>query len=218
MSTLKSRLLLSALSAVAASYCVAPAHAATVINTPIIGAGPLLPWGPAFGSNNSFGLVFTAPEPILVDYSLSVGTVSGPGFPFVSQVYAWNGTNRTTGPALFTSTEDTTTASLVTYTPYIRVTPGSEYIAFVTNQPGGVSLGGMGVGEMQQGTGPATFSYASANPTLGAWSGFPLNASFRADLAVPEPSTWAMMLFGFAGLGSSAIGKRGRPSVRRHDG
>jgi PEP-CTERM motif len=201
--TLKSHLLLSALSVTwfAACYCV-DAHATTIINTPI-GGLPLAFWGPSSEGNQSYGLFFTAPEPILVDYSLTVGSESG-AFPFVSQVYAWNGAE-TTGPALFTSTVDTTTTSLVThtYTPDIRLTPGSEYIAFVTNQPEGLSLGGTGSGFMQNGTGPATFRFALRNPTLpGAWNeSDDNNASFKAVFAVPEPSTWAMTLLGFAGFG-----------------
>ena len=32
--------------------------------------------------------------------------------------------------------------------------------------------------------------------------------------AVPEPSTWAMMLLGFAGLGYASIARRGRAGAR----
>jgi hypothetical protein len=96
-----------------------------------------------------------------------------------------------------------------TYTPDINVSVGASYIAFVTNQPGpsGVSLGGgsgFGLGEMELGTGPAKFMFAAGNPSdpTYAWSPWgPYNAAFNADFtAFPEPSTWVMMLLGFAGL------------------
>jgi hypothetical protein len=58
---------------------------------------------------------------------------------------------------------------------------------------------------MQGGFGPAAFRFATGNPTaLGAWSSFfDENAAFNADFSgdVPEPSTWPMVLLGFAGLG-----------------
>lgn len=175
------------------------AHASSVTNTPI--PGNIYEWGPsAVGGGQSYGLVFIAPGSRLDDFSLTVSYVDT-SFPFVSQVYAWDG-SETTGPALYTSGVDMTTSSLTTYTytPDITVTVGASYIAFVTNQPGpsGVSLGGSGVGDMEQGTGPATFMYAEGNPSgPGAWSTYPENAAFNADFsAVPEPSTWAMLILG----------------------
>jgi len=78
-----------------------------------------------------------------------------------------------TGPALYTSAPDDTTSSLTTYT----FTPDPS--AFVTNPPGasGVSLGGSGLGEIKQGTGPS---------------------------AVPEPPTWAMLILGAGMIGYAA--------------
>jgi hypothetical protein len=39
-------------------------------------------------------------------------------------------------------------------------------------------------------------------------------AVFTLAAAVPEPSTWAMMILGFAGIGFMAYRRRGQPSLR----
>jgi hypothetical protein len=70
-------------------------------------------WGPFSGGNQSFGQIFTAPQPVLDDYSLTVQSTNS--FPFVSQVFQWN--SGTVGSALYTSaTLLTTTSGYVTYT------------------------------------------------------------------------------------------------------
>ena len=134
-------------------------HASSVTNTPILAAVDF--WGPSPVGNESYGLVFTAPESTLDDLSLTVSDFDAP-FPFVSQVYAWDG-SETIGPALYTSGVGDTTSSLTTYTysPDMHVTAGDQYVAFVTNQPGGISLGGSGSGLMQRGFGPAAFRFAT---------------------------------------------------------
>jgi hypothetical protein len=122
-------------------------HASSVTNTPRLAAVDF--WGPSSVGNESYGLVFTAPESTLDDFSVTVSDFDTP-FPFVSQVYAWDG-SETIGPALYTSGVGDTTSSLTTYTysPDMHVTAGAQYIAFVTNQPGRISLGGSGSGLMQ---------------------------------------------------------------------
>ena len=40
----------------------------------------------------------------------------------------------------------------------------------------------------------------------------PTSETFPLSLAAPEPSTWAMMLIGFAGLGYAAVRRKGRRS------
>ena len=171
----------------------------------VLYGGEISYWGPsAVGGGQSYGLVFTAPvTAVLLDYTLSV-MYDDTSFPFVSQVYAWNGTT-TTGSALYTSGVSSTPPTLTPFTfdPDVPVIAGDSYIAFVTNEPDGVSLGGSGLGGMASGSGPATFMFAEGNPSGGIWSGYGLNAAFHADFgsAVPEPSTWTMMLLGFAGFG-----------------
>jgi hypothetical protein len=189
------------------------AYASSVTNTPIYGVGVIIgDWGPsALGGGQSYGLVFTAPQSELNDFSVAVSSDASvetviPPLLFVAQVYAWNG-SETTGFALYTSAANILVANLKTYTftADIAVTEGASYIAFVTSQPGGVSLGGSWSGWMQAGYGPATLWFAEGNPSApGAWvNGAPFgNAWFNANFSsgVPEPSTWAMMLAGFAGL------------------
>ena len=97
------------------------------------------------GNGHSIGQVFTAPQAILNDYSLTIGNANAlitDTFPFVSQVYLWNGTG-VVGSALFTSSTQTSTVALTTFTfsPDITLTPGDQYLALVTNDPNGVSLG-----------------------------------------------------------------------------
>ena len=48
------------------------------------------------------------------------------------------------------------------------------------------------------------------------FSAFAISSStyaFEFDMAAPEPSTWAMMVLGFAGLGYAAFRKAGRASI-----
>jgi hypothetical protein len=114
-------------------------------------------WGPDYSATTpSFGQIFTAPQSVLNDYSLSIAS-SNP-FPFVSQIYAWDGTDPsyiyhgpgTVGPALYTSTVMQTPATpnfpaqtevftTYTFSPNITLTAGATYLAVITNQPNGVS-------------------------------------------------------------------------------
>jgi hypothetical protein len=167
-------------------------------------------WGPSSGGNQSYGEIFTVPgsSTVLNDYTLTVASDSS--FPFVSQLYAWNGTT-TIGPALFTSDVLTTTSTLTSYTfnPDISVTAGNQYIAFVTNQPNGVSLGGSGLGIMAQTNSSfpgAGFAFAEGNPAGGSWFPFgTINEQFHADFSSPSPAPvpstllMSLILFGMVG-------------------
>ena len=88
--------------------------------------------------------------------------------------------------------------SLTTSTPELlftalTITPitGSGSIVYAGPATSAITLlpGSLGVGSYH-------LSFSGLSPTGGAESG---NLLFR--LAVPEPSTWAMMLLGFAGIG-----------------
>jgi hypothetical protein len=185
------------------------AHGAQASSIDYAGNGnSIIYWGSSSGDNQSYGVAFTAPQAVLQDYSLTVS--SDTSFPFVSQVYAWNGSSAV-GSALYTSGTFNTTGSFTTYTftPDIDLVAGDQYIAFVTNEPDGVSLGGSGYGAMEQ-TSDAPgddFYYAVDDPaTPGNWSGWGLNAEFQADFAnagpapAPEPSSAAALGVGLVAL------------------
>ncbi len=196
-----------------------PANAGVVIDIPIhnLTAGS---WGPSSGE--SFGQIFTAPagEAVLADYSFRVA--ANLQFPFVSQVYAWGGSSAI-GPSLFTSGIVLTPLpldSFATYvfSPSIPVTAGHQYIAFVTNQPDGVPLGGppaaggsMALNQDNLYAGGQFAFNTSGNPAIGPWFLTLSNADavFHATF-VPEPATLVLCSLGFAGLVGIAARKRRR--------
>jgi hypothetical protein len=58
-----------------------------------------------------------------------------------------------------------------------------------------------------------TFTSLSwTNPVPEDWYGF--NVGFASVAPVPEPSTWAMMVLGFCGVGFLAYRRSGRPAIR----
>ena len=167
-------------------------------------------WGPTSGQ--SYGQTFTAPagDTLLVDYSFTVG--ASRQFRFVSQVYRWGGLNAT-GPALFTSPIVLTPLPLFSsatyvFSPAIPVSAGQQYIAFVTNQPDGVSLGGpleaggtiaLNQNNLYEG-GQFVFN-TSGNPANGTWFlTLPnVDAVFHATF-IPEPATLLLLSLGLSVL------------------
>jgi PEP-CTERM motif len=75
-----------------------------------------------------------------------------------------------------------------------------------------VSLGALGIGDQNSPkdnqwvtiTGLSAFTQASFSSTRNAFE-------FSLGTAVPEPSTWAMMLVGFAGLGYAGYRRTREP-------
>lgn len=195
-------------------------------------------WGPDYSTTTpSFGQIFTAPQSVLNDYSLTISS-SNP-FPFVSQIYTWNGTDPsyiyhgpgTVGPALYTSAVMQTPApsgpfpaqtevfTTYTFAPNIILTVGDQYLylAIVTNQPDGASLGGTGYGHMELSSASGSY-FTFFDAGQGFWycnicgdyiyGSADFHADFSTGAATPETSTWAMMLSGFAGLGLMAYRRR----------
>ena len=60
---------------------------------------------------------------------------------------------------------------------------------------------------------------ATTNGAVLLFSGFPSdfvgldNVSVTLNAAVPEPSTWAMLLLGFAGIGFMAYRRKAKPAL-----
>ncbi len=134
-------------------------------------------WGPGQGS---YGQTFTAPagDCVLLDYSFSLESMNAQ-FPFVSQVYAWTGFN-VTGPSLYTSavllSPPINNFATYVFSPSIPVIAGQQYIAFVTNQPDGVPLGGppeSGGNMLANQDNPyagGQFVFTGSNPAIGPWA------------------------------------------------
>lgn len=149
--------------------------------------------------------------------------------PFDAFVYSWDGT-KATGPQLFGSgplpfvATGTGSVPFTVNTGSVALTGGSQYVAFfsASNRFDGVDDSGN------------AFDYVPNNPYTGgafvfdqngnnfnaltttAWDGanaglgdLRFSASFSATtIPAPEPSTWAMMLIGFATLAFATRRKR----------
>jgi hypothetical protein len=88
------------------------------------------------------------------------------------------------------------------YFPAISLTPGTTYFFGITGTTGPDATGFFGV-ENTSNAPTGALAYQSFGLTL-----TPIGPE-ALKLTVPEPSTWAMMLLGFAGLGYLAYRKRG---------
>jgi hypothetical protein len=93
---------------------------------------------------------------------------------------------------------------------------GGDVVWTLTNLNFGVPLTGFTV---LQDIGPVTIDSLTANSVTFSYAdgtGIPNGTYFQAQFvtsAVPEPSTWAMMLLGFAGLGFMAYRRKSKPTL-----
>ena len=100
---------------------------------------------------------------------------------------------------------------------------GTASISFGTNLVADLNIGGTALGFTQlSGNGPDLFTGSPSDPvfTLGTFSlsnpFFGQNDTLtvtQAIAAVPEPSTWAMLVLGFAGVGFMAYRRRNQTAA-----
>jgi hypothetical protein len=132
------------------------------------------------------GQVIAAPAgaDTLASYTTRVSTAGG-ATPYTLMVYAWSGT-AATGPALYTSAS-LSTNGVVTVTPGISVSPGTQYIVFVDVNTG---PSGSQMGEpLPSGSYTADAFYHVGAPTAIAWTdrGGPLYFSATFTTTAPAP-------------------------------
>jgi PEP-CTERM motif len=120
----------------------------------------------------------------------SIETVSASSFLGVATTDVGWCTNCTGGTVLPTSVERTSNGSAINW--FLNLTPGSEsvWLQIDTDASRFVSL-------------PGAVSFIDAG--VASVQGF-------SSVTVPEPSTWAMLGLGFAGIGLVGLTKRGKAS------
>ncbi len=123
--------------------------------------------------------------------TLNAFTVSGTGFDFAAYVNPVNGQfvfhDNQQGFAIFAY--DSSDPNFTTFVSILADNPVSGIVKDQFNA-------------LNHGTPYAGF------PTAGYWT-----ASFPVVAAVPEPSTWAMMMLGFAGVGFMAYRRKSKPAL-----
>jgi PEP-CTERM motif len=173
----------------------------------------------AFGrpDTQTYGEVFTAPVTgELTSFSLFLSSTSVGNI--IGGIGVWNGSG--VSSVLYTSSQ-VASALTNTFSPDVTVLAGQEYVAFLSTNgvSGPDAITSMPVGNSV--TGLNGFVYNNSVCCGGGgtyaneiWNGsIPfLDAEFSATFttAVPEPSTWAMMILGFLGLGFVANRRKNR--------
>jgi hypothetical protein len=180
-----------------------------------------------FGSANTatYGQTFFASGTDLTDFSLYLRTgYTGHGsLNLRGYIGAWDGTK--VSSILFESSTQTMNAAgtlqQFAFSPNLNVTLGSEYVAFlsISNLPSqpqstfGMPRSGYVI--------PGSFVYENNGTDPSQWTSTAwysvdgYDAWFKASFAsaVPEPSTWAMLLLGFAGIGLMAYRRKSKPAL-----
>jgi hypothetical protein len=84
---------------------------------------------------------------------------------------------------------------------------GSELVAAI-----GLSPAVFGQGDQFDANDNQWFNISAGQPIL-AFNAYSTNNAFEFDMGTPEPSTWAMMLLGFVGLGYAGFRRAAKSSV-----
>jgi hypothetical protein len=123
------------------------------------------------------------------------------------------------GPLLYESPIITGTQNLVQYTfdvGGLTLAPGGEYILFLTTNSW-FKIGSVAFPINQYNTDPYSGGQLETSPDGVSWinpTGNYSDVTFSVDFApaVPEISTWAMLLLGFAGIGFRSYHRKAKSS------
>ena len=126
-------------------------------------------------------------------FFLHAGETINGAVDFIPFVFSWNYRDYASvtinGVTLFSAEDgDLSTASLFKWTPYSFTAPSADWYTLTASISAGDSSSG----------GVLRFDAVEPEPSVSA---------------VPEPSTWAMMLLGFAGLGYATWRRAGRGPI-----
>jgi hypothetical protein len=197
------------------------AHAVTYSNTP--NGGSINPFG--FPDSLTYGEVITPTiSGTLTSFTLSlIGSVGG---SIQGSVGTWNGP---AAPAVGFGSPTTlfTSAAIVTgigggdytFNPNVSVTAGSQYVLFLSVHGLDATTTTAMPTAFSGATGIDYFVWNNTSSPYGnsAWNYFfatnNVATSYTVSSAVPEPSTWAMMILGFAGVGFMAYRRKSKPAL-----
>ncbi len=203
------------------------AYASTITTLPLWdGSTSINAWGGA--ATNTYGEVLVAPGSSLNSFTFEVNDNGQPA-NYVAQVYTWSGSTTSGGPvggALYTGPASTLAGvngfqAVTINTGGVAVTPGQTYdISLYDNSSDGVSgQWGLIAPFFSHPGVPGDVGFAfnngpsNANGTFSDFGSLAYSATFNSVGAVPEPSTSAMMLLGFAGLSFAGFRRKQIESV-----
>jgi hypothetical protein len=226
MNSIKTAAALVGIACVAA-LSTSAVSAETVISNPIYNyAFGYLAGAPLQGGQQTqfIGETFKAPiTGALTDFQFTLGSSSITSV--YGAVYAWDGSKPTT--KLWQSPAVSAGAGLLDFSPVaVNVTQGQAYVAFLSTYGIADNTGTATVNSCLSYSGCNDINsdpyigdlvwktiYFDTKPLEETWSkaGY-LDATFSATFtaAVPEPSTWAMMILGFAGVGFMAYRRKSK--------
>lgn len=213
----------------------APAYAATTIDT----TGSFTGDWTSIGNPNTatYGQTFTVgADNTLNSFSMYLDQTPQNPYDFKAYIYAWDG-SKATGSALYTSGIQTFSGTnygnpqeFAFNTGNTGLVSGSQYVAFLSTsglqagKPFGTSgmpyAGSFGSDAMPGGG----FVYLNNGDNFGLLTSSAWNQTGQGDVwfkatfnavagGVPEPSTWAMMIFGFGAVGGAMRTRRRRTAA-----
>jgi hypothetical protein len=192
------------------------AHAVTYSNGPV--SGSISSFG--YSDSQTYGEVFTAPfSGDLAKFTMYLnGAIGGDLYGGIGE---WDGT---TGFSLGGGVSNTLYqsgtvaadhAGAYSFAPGINLVAGNLYVAYLSVY--GTDHAGQSWTSMPLGHGDSVFDYfvwsnsccgSTNTPESTSWNYFANFGNARLDLATPEPTTWALMLMGFGGLGAALRRRR----------